>query len=417
MTIRRRLSLSNNLMIILPMVTTLIMGSILVLFIMNITNINFHDMTNEKVIYETESTAKEAIDTGKYLAADDVKLYKYGDNYVVVLADDVDVPVDFDEMRSFYIPLIFVAFLLTVVFITNRALTRYVFRGIITPIETLVNGVHEIRDGNLTYRIKYEREDEFTAICSDFNEMAQRLSDMVSRQQKDESNRKELIAGISHDLRTPLTSIKAYLEGLEKGVATSPQMQGKYIDTIKNKTSDLEYIINQLFLFAKLDIGDFPFHLEEIDIGWELSQLSDSHEREYYEKGLAVSCVENVENIYVKVDLVQFRNVIHNIIENSVKYANNKSAEVKIACYKNGGDVNIILTDNGSGVSEETLIKMFDVFYRSDTARSDTGNGSGLGLAISKKIIERLGGKIKAANADCGGFAIEITLPISKQGA
>ena len=417
LTIKRRLNISNNLMIVLPILFTMVTASIFYLIIIGVVGVDSSHMYFDGTAYAKESTVQEAIDSGKYtLVTDDVEIYKSGDSLIIVVPDDAEVPFNNDAMRPFYMPLLFLAFLLTVVFLTNRTLTRYVFRSIITPIETLVNGVHEIRDGNLEYRIEYKYNDEFATVCSDFNEMAQRLSDMVYRQRKDENSRKELIAGISHDLRTPLTSIKAYLEGIEKGVAASPLKRQQYLDTIKSKTQDLEYIINQLFLFSKMDVGDFPFHLERIDIWQELNRFADCHEKEYSEKGLTVSVVENAEIMCVDIDVVQFRNVVHNILENSVKYNDNEHAEVKIICQRDGNETAITLTDNGPGVSEEALSRLFDVFYRSDMARSDPSKGSGLGLAISKKIVERLGGKIRANNAEGGGLAIEITLPISKQG-
>ena len=416
MTIKRRIKVSNTLMIILPMLLTLLLGGTLYLIIIGVTGVDAHPLGN-KITYENRGTAQESIDTGTYTqVTDDVAVYKSAsDQYIIVVPDDTEIPFRFEGVQRYYIPLLFVVFLLTVVYFTNRALTRYVIRGVITPIEILVDGVHEIRDGNLEYRIEYDRKDEFVAVCTDFNEMAQRLSDMVDQQQREESNRRELIAGISHDLRTPLTSIKAYLEGLEKGVASSPQMQKKYLDTIKCKAGDLEYIVNQLFLFSKLDIGDFPFHLEDIDIGQELRHFTERHEKEYSEKGLAVSLVENVENVYAEIDVVQFRNVVINILENSDKYKNNEQANVIITCHRDGDTVIIELMDNGPGVSDVT--RLFDIFYRSDAARNDPSKGSGLGLAISKKIIERLGGKIGAKHAPGGGLTIEITLPISRHEA
>lgn len=359
------------------------------------------------------------LQNGKYTVTDeDVSLYRRnaGDYIIIIMYENLNLSSKNTAGMRMYIGIFgFLALIFGIIFI-SRALTRFVFRGIVPPIETIVNGVHEIRDGNLSYRIQYKNNDEFAAVCSDFNEMAERLSDMVNARQKDETNRRELIAGISHDLRTPLTSIKAYLEGIEKGVASTPETQKRYFDTIKNKTIDLEYIINQLFLFSKLDIGDFPFHLEEIDIGQELKMFTSSHKKEYSEKGLLISLRENVDNVYVEIDVVQFRNVIYNIIENSLKYKDDKNALIKILCRENNGNIEIILTDNGPGVSEEALAKMFDVFYRSDTSRNNPSKGSGLGLAISKKIIERLKGNIQAKNANGGGLEIKIILPVSRYG-
>ncbi|AVF22333.1 sensor histidine kinase YkoH [Paenibacillus larvae subsp. larvae] len=470
MSIKRRLFISNILMLVMPILLTILMSFCLLLIFMGITGI--HDMRSLKYgnlfnslidevdtlsvkwsqnneiptirsdidhfnnqynaegislaiykgkdqLYPQTAVSNSVLDIalaqdGKYsLIRDNDAIYRLRTGeYTVILSD-----TNFTNYRRdafgfhFYLGIVIFTFLIAVVFLTNRILTRFVFRSIITPIETLVHGVHQIRDGNLTYRIKYDKNDEFTSVCLDFNEMAGRLSEMVNARQKDETNRRELIAGISHDLRTPLTSIKAYIEGIEKGIASTPQVRKRYLETIKSKTHDLEYIINQLFLFSKLDIGEFPFRLEQIDIGKELSSLIAGHIKEYEEKGLTISLIQNVQNVYVEIDVVQFRNVIHNVLENSVKYKIKEHAATKIACRENDTHVLITLTDNGPGVSEEAIEQLFDVFYRSDLSRKNPSKGSGLGLAITEKIIERLGGEIKAENVPDGGLAIVITLP------
>jgi len=306
--------------------------------------------------------------------------------------------------------------LLVIVFLINYALTRHVFFYIMTSINTLVTGVHEISDGNLTYRIKHNKGDEFDGVCSDFNEMASRLSEMVKQRQIDERNRKELIAGISHDLKTPLTSIKGHIEGLRKGIASTPEMQEKYLGIMQGKTEDIEYIISQLFLFSKIDIGEFPFNFKTVDIGDELDKMVAGFADEYKERGLTVTLVEKEPGLFVSVDIVQFRNVIQNILDNSVKYSDKDDAQAGIFCRKTGGSVSIAIKDNGPGVSDETLTKMFEAFYRSDISRNDPSKGSGLGLAISSKIVERLKGSIAAENVQGGGFRIIITLPEQKAG-
>lgn len=349
--------------------------------------------------------------------ADNIAVYRESiDKYSVVLIDtnfSRHNNEDHNAYRSYLINLgvIVTLFIITIIILTNRLLTRFVFKSIITPLDTLVYGVHQIRDGNLNYHIEYDGKDEFAGVCSDFNEMAQRLLDSVNARQKDEANRKELIAGISHDLRTPLTSIKAYVEGIEKGVASTPETQKRYLDTIKNKTNDLEHIVNQLFLFSKLDIGEFPFYVEQINIGKEISNMVASLSEEYQKKGLNIELTQNVENIYVQIDIVQFRNAVINILENSVKYKTQEKGQIKISCKEEDKYVTITLTDNGPGVSKEALEKLFDIFYRGDRARTNPSKGSGLGLSITAKILEKLGGSIRAENVPEGGLAIIMMLP------
>jgi signal transduction histidine kinase len=235
---------------------------------------------------------------------------------------------------------------------------------------------------------------------------------MVNARQKDEANRRELIAGISHDLCTPLTAINTYVEGIELGMASTPEKLSHYLSTIKSKASDLNHIINQLFLFSKLDVGEFPMQAREADIGLWLSDFVKSVSDEYEQKGLQIDLTENVQGAVVRVDDVQFRNVLSNIFENTIKHGNIEQGVMRITCRTDAANVTITLSDNGSGVSVDETEKLFEVFYRGDKARSNTSHNSGLGLAISAKIIERLNGTIKAVASPEGGLAVIITLPI-----
>ena len=419
MTIKRQLFISNILMIVLPLILTIVMFSVIALAFFKITGLD-HRFTG--VDFVDIDRAGIILQEGNYVqVAADVSIYQLDEGgYIAVvpteLLDDwwwLNGAFERDEPLDALFTMLMLSILLIIVYLTNFTLTKRISNRIMTSIGILTNGVHEISSGNLTYRIKYNNNDEFDAVCTDFNEMANRLSDMVKQRQVDENSRKELIAGISHDLRTPLTSIKAYIEGLKKGVASTPQMQEKYLDTIQNKTEDIEYIISQLFLFSKMDIGEFPFNLETVDIGVELDKMIAEFTDEYKDRGLAVSLKETTQGVFVSVDIVQFRNVVQNILENTVKYGRKDNAHTEIFCRKsnNSKQISITIKDNGSGVSEEMLTKMFEVFYRGDISRNNPSQGSGLGLAISSKIIERLGGSITAENAKEGGLSVIITLP------
>ena len=358
-------------------------------------------------------SANIILQEGNYTQIASIYRSDTSEQHIVVVPDNQFVPMAANEWPGSAMRFGQIISIISV-FLINYALTRHVFRHIMTPINTLVSGVREISDGNLTYRIKYDKSDEFTAVCNDFNEMASRLSDMVKQRQIDERNRKELIAGISHDLKTPLTSIKGHIEGLRKGIASTPEMQEKYLGIMQSKAEDIEYIISQLFLFSKIDIGEFPFNFKTVDIGDELDKMIASFADEYGGRGLAVTLVEKTQGIFVSIDTVQFRNVMQNILDNSVKYSDKDSTRAGIFCRKTGDSVSIAVKDNGPGVSDETLTKIFDVFYRSDISRNEPSKGSGLGLAISSKIVERLKGSITAENVQDGGLGIIITLPEQK---
>ncbi|MDR3311720.1 MAG: HAMP domain-containing histidine kinase [Spirochaetaceae bacterium] len=305
--------------------------------------------------------------------------------------------------------------LAAVIYAASRFLTHHIVKDIAASLDTLTAGVRQIHDSNLSYRIDYQVEDEFRPICEAFNGMAQKLEESAAQQKKDEANRRELIAGISHDLRTPLTSIKGYLEGIETGVASTLDMQKKYFATIKNKTADLEHIIEQLFLFSKLDMDEFPLTLHRIDIGRAVTDMIQEAETEYAPRGLTVRLAEVQSGLSAAADVLWLRNVIVNILENSAKYKTRPQGTMTVACAAGedaalGACAILRLADDGPGVSPEALGKLFDVFYRADPARSK--KGSGLGLAIGARIIRRMGGRIHAELPAAGGLAIVVSLPL-----
>jgi signal transduction histidine kinase len=318
------------------------------------------------------------------------------------------------EYIPFYITLMaaMLIVMVAVIFLTNRILTRRMVKSVESPLDTLSYGVEQIKSGNLSFRLDYLGKDEFSPVCAAFNEMAERLQNSEVSRVRDEESRRELIAGISHDLRTPLTSVKAYLEGIEKDVAQTPEQREKYFSTINGKIVDLENIINKLFLFAKLDTNDFPMNMECVNIDSEISEMISGLSEEYGKKGLVLKILHPLPNALVSIDKVLLLNVFLNILENSVKYKTMEIGTAAISGDLENGRAIIRIADNGRGVSEDVLDRIFDVFYRVDPSRGQEGNG--LGLAVSAKIIHRMGGEIYAESAD-GGLAIVIALPIATE--
>jgi signal transduction histidine kinase len=313
--------------------------------------------------------------------------------------------------------------------IINSILTYRMTKNITKPLEILSIGVKQIHENNFAYRIEYDDDNEFRPVCDAFNQMAAQLQASAEMRAKDEANRRELLAGISHDLRTPLTTIKGYLEGIETGVASTPQMREKYFFAIKNKTDSMEHIIEQLFLFSKLDMDEFPLLPRHVDITRVITDMIDELAEEYTNRGLIITIVNNLQSIFVSIDTMFFRNALINILENSVTYKTKKTGHLEmsvsldraaaplglqsVASTEFTDFVILKFADDGPGVNPDTLPHLFNAFYRADPSRHT--KGSGLGLAISAKIIERSGGTIHAENDDPGGLAIIIRLPIYKK--
>ena len=305
---------------------------------------------------------------------------------------------------------LFLVLSIMIVSLVNNFFTQRMVKNITRPLELLNGGVRQIHANNFACRIEYKGKDEFLPICDAFNEMAEKLETSTVQRKKDEANRRELIAGISHDLRTPLTSIKGCIEGIETGVASSPERREKYLSIIKNKTASMEHIIEQLFLFSKLDMDDFPLDMRRTDITLAVCDMIEDSMSEYAAKGLTLQLADMPKNIYVFADVLMLRNVIINILENSVRYKTKEQGQVEISATLKNNEILLRLADDGPGVQADMLPKLFGVFYRADPSR--TKQGSGLGLAISAKIVERMGGSIRAELPADGGLATVIHLPL-----
>lgn len=289
---------------------------------------------------------------------------------------------------------------------TNQFLTKFVWKRIEEPLDILVNGVHELRDGNLDYRIIYDRHDEFLPVCQDFNEMAGRLKELVQRIQQQERSRKELVAGISHDIRSPLTSIQAYVEGLLDGIAKTPEAERRYLETIKTKAKDLDHIVSQLFLFSKMELGEYPKDLRKLRLNEVMEDIVLPRQEEYRQKGLSITM--DLEKITWNADPVQLQRITTNILENSLKYKVKEQGNLQISLHRQEKGFYLSFADDGPGVPEESLPHLFEVFYRSDPSRQNPHQGSGLGLAIVAAAAEQMGGSIQALPSSMGGLEIRI---------
>lgn len=377
MTIKKRLFISNILMIVIPIIVSIVTFSICFLFINALMGGSLAEMWK----MQREITAVQRADL---------------------------------NVQMFFGALFALSGFIAIMFFTSRFLIRFVFKKIERLLEMLSDGVHQISDGNLEYRIVYHGDDEFKPICENFNSMATRLKSSIIEIEKNEQTRKELLASISHDLRSPLTSIKAFVEGLLDGVASTPESQKEYLQIIKQKTDDINNMVSQLFLYSTMDMGNYPTNPEKLSIGKEIHDFVIATGEDYKLKGLLIEVGSVPDDRYIFADPLQFRSILTNILDNSAKYKVKENANAKIDCVSKDGVIRIVLEDDGTGVPETALEKLFDVFYRSDISRNNPQQGSGLGLAITSKAIERMGGKIYAENCTDNGLRLIIEIPEAK---
>ncbi|MDP4126316.1 MAG: HAMP domain-containing sensor histidine kinase [Bacillota bacterium] len=307
-----------------------------------------------------------------------------------------------------FLVLIGVLFVLTFM-LSNIAVSYQFSRSIIKPLHNLQRAAAEISRGNLDHPIVEEGDQEIRALCRDLELMRVKLQDSVYTQLKYEDNRKMLISSISHDLKTPVTSIKGYVEGILDGIANTPDKRERYLKTISFKAHQVDQMIDDLLLYAKLDLNQIPFDFERTDIEEYLKLCLLESEPELESSHIQISFHNELhqKQQYVLLDRERMKRVIMNILDNSRKYMNKDAGEIKILLRDTATSLIIELRDNGSGISERDLPHIFDRFYRSDAARS---KGSGLGLAIAKQIIEGHEGKIWAKSHGEEGTSIMISL-------
>ena len=295
-------------------------------------------------------------------------------------------------------------------------LSRLLSRQILTPLDQLRKAAADIRAGNLDTPVSIDGVDEFGSACRDFELMRQELRRVRLERERYEENRKELIAGISHDLSTPLTSIKGYAGGILDGIADTDEKKLHYIKQIQKSTDTLESLVDNLFLFSKLDLGRLPFHIEKVDLIAYFKDFTTEQSPLYKDRGLDLSMdYTDKEPAFAFIDRTHFERVVRNILNNALKYNDKDRCEVMIQIKVQKNSVCVTFSDNGPGVSSGELTKLFNTFYRTDKARTDVTKGSGLGLAITAQIIKTLGGTVRAAQASqSGGLMIVITLPVAK---
>lgn len=309
------------------------------------------------------------------------------------------------QVQSRYVSLVLIVIIFLICLLFANSFTKRYSH----PISLLQDGANRINENILTIPIEYNRKDEFYEVCVAFNNMqdhiflAERL-----KSSKYEKARIDMITGISHDLRTPLTSIKGYIKGISDGVATTPEKQQQYLDIAYKKTIEMDSLLNRLFNVSKLATGNLLIEKEYFELTSLLKDYSEELVAIY--EGVQIT-IENTQKVEVYGDVEQTCQVISNLVTNSVKYADVPNLQITIKVEQLENEIRLRFIDNGVGVPEVELKNLFKQFYRVDKSRSSTStSGSGLGLYIVQSIVEAHDGNCRAYND--GGLVVEIILPI-----
>ena len=359
-------------------------------------------------------SAEEMEEGGLYLDGDSQHLIKQmdflypdgteGSLFLVSKVDDLlpEVKTMFQEMLISGIMILVIA---------GLVMAMWIYRSIIHPIGKLEEATKKIRDGNLDFSLEVEDEDEIGQLCQDFEEMRIRLKESTEEKVQYDKESKELISNISHDLKTPITAIKGYVEGIMDGVASSPEKLDKYIRTIYNKANDMDKLIDELTFYSKIDTNKIPYTFSKINVSQYFKDCVEEVGLDLEAQNIELGYFNYVDDdVYIIADAEQLKRVINNIISNSVKYLDKKKGIINIRIKDVGDFIEVGIEDNGRGIATRDLPNIFDRFYRTDASRNSQKGGSGIGLSIVKKIIEDHNGRIWATSKEGIGTEIHFVL-------
>ena len=282
---------------------------------------------------------------------------------------------------------------------TALSVGLWIYRSIAVPLVKLRKATQNIKEGNLDFVLEVEGKDEFSQLCQDFEEMRKRLKESTEEKILMDKENKELISNISHDLKTPITAVKGYVEGIMDGVADTPEKMNRYVRTIYNKTNEMDHLINELTFYSKIDTNRIPYTFSKLNVEDYFSDCAEELGLEMETKGIELVYANYVEkDVQVIADGEQIRRVIHNIVSNAIKYMEKPKGIIQLRVKDVGDFIQVEIEDNGKGIAAKDLPYIFDRFYRTDVSRNSSKGGSGIGLSIVKKIMEDHGGKVWATS-------------------
>ncbi len=317
-------------------------------------------------------------------------------------------------LGSFAIQLLFITLVVFMLSLLAANLVMYykITRDLINPLLHLRDGLKEMSVGNFTHTFTHTSMDEIGDITSYIQEVQNRLQTYINQITTHQQNNLELITSISHDLRTPITTILGYTEGILDNVADTPEKKTNYLLKIKNKTIELDNLIDQLLLSAKLDLNKISYQFEPTDLFCYIKDMMDEIKIDFDNNQMALTFTETEGPFFVALDRMRFKRVVLNIVTNSIRYKREGFGQFSVQFQAVADSVVVSFSDDGQGIDKEKLPFIFNSFYRCDDSRQETSSGSGLGLSIARLIVEGHGGKIWARSKAGEGTTINISLKI-----
>ncbi len=301
--------------------------------------------------------------------------------------------------------------IICILIFTSVMLTQWIQKSVFNPINQLNVAMRKIKEGNFDYALDTDVKGEIGDLYDNYEDMRLRLKESAEEKEDNQRRNKELISNISHDLKTPITAIKGYVEGIMDGVADTPEKIDKYVKTIYNKANDMDKLINELTIYSGIDNNRIPYNFHRINVSEYFGDCVEEVGLDLESKNIELNYSNLVsDDTVVIADPEQMKKVINNIISNSLKYMDKLHGTIDIRILDETDSVRVEIEDNGKGIAQKDLQKIFDRFYRTDASRNSAQGGSGIGLSIVKKIIEDHGGYIWATSREGEGTCMHFVL-------
>ena len=295
---------------------------------------------------------------------------------------------------------------------TGILLSIWIYKDLVSPVNELNEAMNHIKKGDFEYRLDRDlKGGELRNLYNNYEDMRLRLKENAEEKIQREKENRELISNISHDLKTPITAIKGYVEGIIDGVADTPEKMDRYIKTVYNKACDMDRLINELTVYSGIDNNRIPYHFHKLLVGDYFADCIEEIGIDLESMNFKLDYVNLVApDTQIIADPEQLKRVVNNIISNSVKYMDKPQGEIEFRILDEVDSIRVEIEDNGKGISQRDLQNIFDRFYRTDASRNSGTGGSGIGLSIVKKIIQDHGGYIWATSKEGEGTCIHFVI-------
>ena len=298
-----------------------------------------------------------------------------------------------------------------ILLLTSITVAEWIRKGIFLPLNEMNIAMYHIANGNFDYVLERKDNGEMGELYQSYEDMRLKLKESTEEMKQNEKQNKELVSNISHDLKTPITSIKGYVEGIIDGVADTPEKVDKYIKTIYTKACDMDRLITELTFYSSIDSNRIAYHFHKLNITDYFNDCVEDVGLELESKNIQLNYTNLVNSkTLIIADPEQMKKVINNIIGNSIKYMDKPKGIIDIRLLEDTDSIRIEIEDNGKGIASKDLGNIFERFFRTDASRNSSQGGSGIGLSIVKKIIEDHGGYIWATSKEGEGTCMHFVI-------